>query len=60
MLTDAYVAFPEFDIVTAVVSILQGNPSRLHPAEMNAIENAAPGTCAGIRRRPAGCPSGSG
>ena len=43
MLTDAYVAFPEFDIVTAVVSILQGNPSRLHPAEMNAIENAAPG-----------------
>ncbi len=43
MLTDAYVAFPEFDIVTAVVSILQGNPLHLHAAEMGAIENAAPG-----------------
>ena len=42
MLTDAYVAFPEFDIVTAVVSVLQGNPSRLHPVEMSAIENATP------------------
>lgn len=42
MLTGEYIAFPEFDIATAAVSVSEGIPACLHPAERGAIGNAAP------------------
>lgn len=43
MLTDDYVVFPEFDVVTSAVLVSHGDPSRLPSAERIAIENSVPG-----------------
>ncbi len=43
MLTDEYVVFPEFNVVTSAVRVSDGDPSRLPPAERKEIETAVPG-----------------